>query len=247
MTTTHIPFSYPVGDTWVINAMLNDSAGNPLDLTTAISIDWTLTDSNNNVAIDLNLSSGITLGSGAGSCIITIPATVTQGLAAGNYVDKVVVVMPGDFVSTQFAGPIEAVVFNGTLSPQLSMFRQWFPEFSTVDDISISQSLMVAGLWIDPSKWSKKDYPMAILYWAAHWTQLLQTQLATMEIAGTGSTDIFLRQVRMGERSFSFQQRSGQKQVEAMAAPGESLLSQTIYGQLFIQLRARNIPAVMVV
>jgi hypothetical protein len=133
------------------------------------------------------------------------------------------------------------------LTPDLPTFRQWFPEFSTVDDPSIIQSLYVATLWIDPAMWSKKDYPMAVLYWAAHWAQLVQNQLATMEIAGTGSTDIFLRQIRIGERTLGFASRQGQKEVEAMAAPGESLLSQTIYGQLFIQLRARNIPSVMVV
>jgi hypothetical protein len=134
-------------------------------------------------------------------------------------------------------------------SPDLPTFRQWFPEFGTeaVTDPVVTQALLAASLWIDPDMWSVTDYPMAILYWSAHWIQMIQNQIATMEIAGTGATDVFLRTINIGERTLGFAERSGDSSEEAMAAPGESLFDETIYGMLYLQLRARNIPAVLVI
>jgi hypothetical protein len=135
------------------------------------------------------------------------------------------------------------------LLPDLPTFRQWFPEFGTelVTDSVVTQALLAASLWIDPAMWSVTDYPMAVLYWSAHWIQMIQNQIATMEIAGTGATDVFLRTINIGERTLGFAERSGDSSAEAMAAPGESLFDETIYGMLYLQLRARNIIGVLVV
>jgi hypothetical protein len=134
------------------------------------------------------------------------------------------------------------------MTPDLPTFRSVFSEFSDVSDPQITMLLTtLAPAWVDEDIWSAKDYPLGILYWSAHILQLTLTQQASQAAGGTGETDLFIRQIRFGERSIGFQQRQGQKEVEAMAGPGESLLSQTIYGQQFLQLRARNVPAIAVI
>ena len=50
-----------------------------------------------------------------------------------------------------------------------------------------------------------------------------------------------------GERLVSYQQRAGLAELMKAAAPGEALLELTVYGQAYLQLRARNIIPVAVV
>ena len=126
-------------------------------------------------------------------------------------------------------------------------FRSQFPEFDEVDDPSISQSLNTSKMWLDPAVWAPLDYDQAYLMWAAHLLSLIQMQTASTELGGTGETDLFVRSVSIGERRVVFQERRGTTVSEKMAGPGEDLLDQTIYGQMFLQLRGRNIiPVAMV-
>jgi hypothetical protein len=120
-------------------------------------------------------------------------------------------------------------------------FRSQFPEFDSVLDGDVVTALNTAALFVDPLIWSAGDYGPALLNLAAHFTALKQMQIAASEIGGTGETDIFVRSISFGERHVQFQQRQGAKEIEALAGPGESLLSETIYGANFIMLRARNV------
>lgn len=132
---------------------------------------------------------------------------------------------------------------------QIYKFRSQFNEFSgnNVADPDIALSIDTASLWIDQNLWSANDYPLAILYWAAHFLTLKQMQLASVQLGGTGTTDLFIRNITFGERSVGFQQRQGAKSSEALAGPGEELLNETIYGQLYLMLRTRNVPGVAVI
>lgn len=127
-------------------------------------------------------------------------------------------------------------------------FRSRFPEFGTdVNDPDIQQSLVTALLWVDPAIWSSTDYNQALLFWAAHFLTLKQWQLATVQLGGSGETDIFIRQISFGERRVSFAERRSGQATEKMSGPGESMLEYTVYGQLYLMLRARNVPAVAIV
>lgn len=126
-------------------------------------------------------------------------------------------------------------------------FRSQFPEFETVDDPSISNALNTSKLWLDPNVWDAADFQQAYLLWAAHLLSLILMQTASTELGGTGETDLYVRSISFGERRVVFQERRGAKGEEVSAGPGESLLDQTIYGQMFLMLRSRNIIPVAIV
>lgn len=137
---------------------------------------------------------------------------------------------------------------NGqTLVQLVFQFRSRFDEFDSDSDADISNAIRQASMFVDPAIWNPKDYAAAILNLAAHFQSLKDMQLASTELGGTGETDIYVRSIHMDDRSVAFNQRSSQQQVESLSGPGEALLSQTIYGMVYLMLRARNISAVAVV
>jgi Protein of unknown function (DUF4054) len=126
-------------------------------------------------------------------------------------------------------------------------FRAQFPEFATVKDADLAATLNTADVFLDASQWSPRDFATARMYWVAHMLTLQQMQGASVELGGTGMADLFLRQVRIGERTVGFGQRQFAKAAASGAGPGEEMLAYTYYGQLFVQLRSRNIIAIAVV
>lgn len=130
---------------------------------------------------------------------------------------------------------------------QIFQFKSRFPEFETAADADVSSALDTSALWIDPAVWSINDYAQALALWAAHFLTLKQIQLASVQFGGTGSSDIYVRSVSFGERRVVFDARSGSSYGEKMLGPGEQLLLQTIYGQMYITLRARNVIPVAIV
>lgn len=127
-------------------------------------------------------------------------------------------------------------------SRDIYAFRSQFAEFETVSDGDIAVALNTASLWVDSTKWSTTDFPQALLFWAAHFLSLKQMQLASVEFGGTGASDIYIRSISFGERHVVFNERKdAQSEADKMLGQGESMLLDTIYGQLFVQLRSRNI------
>jgi hypothetical protein len=126
-------------------------------------------------------------------------------------------------------------------------FRSRFSEFDTVPDADIADALDISSMWLDPNLWSAADYSLALMFWAAHYLSLKQQQLASVQFGGTGSSDIFIRQISFGERRVAFNQRKNEMASEKMLGPGEQMLLWTIYGQQFLQLRARNIIPVAII
>lgn len=132
------------------------------------------------------------------------------------------------------------------LVPNIFAFRSRFAEFADTSDAEVNLGLQVAKLWVDPTVWNPVDYPEAVMFWAAHFVSLKQQQLASAEFGGGGGIDLFVRSIGIGERRVMFGERgafSGEQQL----GPGESLLEQTIYGMLYLALRARNVPGVLVI
>lgn len=132
-------------------------------------------------------------------------------------------------------------------APDVFAFRSRFPEFSTVKDADLAATLNTADVFLDASQWSTRDFATARMYWVAHMLTLQQMQGATVELGGTGMADLFLREVHIGERTVSFGQRQFAKGAATAGGPGEEMLAYTYYGQLFVQLRSRNIIAIAVV
>jgi hypothetical protein len=126
-------------------------------------------------------------------------------------------------------------------------FRSRFPEFASVLDADIAMALDTGAVWLDQAKWTVRDYPLALLYFAAHYLSLQQQELASVQFGGVGESDLYLRSISIGERHVTFAQRKYITAAEKMLGPGEQMFLLTIYGQYFIQLRSRNIFPIAVV
>jgi hypothetical protein len=106
MTNTHPDFLLYAGSTWQIDATLHDTAGNPLDLTSA-QVVWRLYSANGSKVLELTDGNGIEIVNATGGlCRITVPAAQTATLAPGSYRDDIVVTGSDGFVCTQAVGVI---------------------------------------------------------------------------------------------------------------------------------------------
>jgi hypothetical protein len=129
----------------------------------------------------------------------------------------------------------------------IAAFRSQFSEITPVTDPQIAAVLNVTDVIVQPALWpSAKDYVLARMTYAAHLLTLVLMNTANATIDGTGMSDLFVSSIGFGERHVSFSRRTFEG-VEGMVGPGENLLPTTIYGQLYLQLRNRNIVAVAIV
>ena len=129
----------------------------------------------------------------------------------------------------------------------INSFRSKFAEFEQVGDPDISVALNAADLWLDQTQWIAADFPLARILWAANYLALKELQIEMTETGGVGMSDLFIRSIGIGDRRVMFGERRLAKGTNAMLGPGEEMLTLTIYGEMFLQLRARNFPAVAVV
>lgn len=130
------------------------------------------------------------------------------------------------------------------LEPNVFAFRSRFPEFKDAPDADVQGALDVAALWVDSSTWAAGDWPMAQLFWAAHYLSLMQQETSSSQFGGTAG--LFVRSIGIGERRVMFGERGAGGGKASMAAV-DALLSETTYGQLFMMLRNRNVIGVLVV
>jgi hypothetical protein len=96
----------------------------------------------------------------------------------------------------------------------------------------IQVALLAATQMVDPKIWNPGDYIPAVLYWAAHFLTLKLWQIASAEVGGAGTTDLFIRSIGFGDRRVMFGERRTDTSAQTMLGPGESMLDLTIYGQL---------------
>jgi hypothetical protein len=244
MTATHPDFSFNIGDTWTINAALHATDGSALPLDGA-QVTWTLTDQFGTDIVMLSVGTGIALGDATGMCTITVASSVTRDIAAATYTDAVVVIMPDGWTSTQSVGNV--IIATAAAALTLFNFRERFPEYENISNRDIVLALQVADLFVDPNKWNPADVQDARRFFAAHFLSLKQQQLASVQIGGAGSMDLFIRSVGFGERRVMFGERTAMVKGEVKLGAGEAMLNYTVYGMMYLQLRARNIPSVVVV
>jgi len=132
-------------------------------------------------------------------------------------------------------------------------FRARFPVFASASDADVAIQIDAADAWLDPAMWEPNDFKWARWYLAAHWLTLEELWGAgggASSESGTttvGMSDLYVRQIRMGERMVSFGERQAFSKAEQSAGPGQGLMEATIYGQKYLMLRARNVPRVAIV
>lgn len=129
-----------------------------------------------------------------------------------------------------------------------------FPEFESIADADVAAVLNTADIFVDIGHWPNAvDAAEARRLWSAHLLKLLLLQRASATFGGAlgplggGAFDLYVESVSIGERHFQL----GRRQWFTGARAGSSLVDQTyamtLYGLLYMQLRNRNFPAVMVI
>ena len=107
MPTHHDDIELVIGDEWVINGLLLDNKGQPLDLTSgAVNLGWTLLGPDGNQVPGLSDAATLEPQSG-GIVLITVPDSLTKTLLPARYLDAIRV-WAGDFPATQWIGIILA-------------------------------------------------------------------------------------------------------------------------------------------
>jgi Rod binding domain-containing protein len=130
----------------------------------------------------------------------------------------------------------------------INAFRASFVELAIATDPQIAQAMNMADVMLGSGRnWtSQDDFAMARKLYTAHLLTLQLMQISSDSDGGIGLSDLFVQQIRFGERHISYGQRQAFNKSEA-ADPSDSLLYTTVQGQLFMQLRDRNIIPVMLV
>ena len=129
--------------------------------------------------------------------------------------------------------------------PNIWRFRSRFGEFAKINDADVQGMLDDAVDMLDETKWNAHDYPLAVLYLAAHNLAVRQPALA-----GTGgglTTDTYVRSVGFGERRVMYGERNIYRSTSYKYGPGEALYELTPYGQRYLQLLSRNFPGIMLI
>jgi hypothetical protein len=131
----------------------------------------------------------------------------------------------------------------------MAAFRSKFASLAAIDDASVAGMFDVVDVELGSgSNWvSQADFQLARLALCAHFMIMEQLQVSTATLGGIGMSDVFVRTIRFGERLVGFAQRKAFENIEQTAGPGETLLSSTSYGQLYIRLRDRNIIPIAIV
>jgi hypothetical protein len=149
--------------------------------------------------------------------------------------------------------------------PSAADLKARFPEFATVDAQIVESFISAAANEIEPSQWIEKYYPIAIIYLAAHYMWLYQQQLLiTQQQAiglggGTGGggagseVQTYLSSMSWEDFQISFGSTktagsSGMsRNWDYITGGANPLYGQTMYGQLYLELRKRNLPTVVLI
>ena len=136
-------------------------------------------------------------------------------------------------------------------SQDVLVFKARLPEFSIATDADVAANLDEADMWLDRDKWpNSTDFEWARIFLAAH--NLKLAMIYDMTSGGSSLTSgvvgMYAKSVSFGERRVQFGERkSATSQAGGVTAPGEDLFEDTVYGQKFLRLRARNIPGCLTV
>lgn len=140
-------------------------------------------------------------------------------------------------------------------SQDVISFKSNLPIFASINDADVAAALNTASVMVpDDGTWSETDYPLALRYYAAWLLSMIQLQswsASLMSLSGSsmagGAADLYVSAIRFGERDVSFGRRVPVLSNRTTLGPGEDLLSLNIWGQMFQQLRYRNVVPVMIV
>ncbi len=135
-------------------------------------------------------------------------------------------------------------------SRDVIVFKVRIPEFAATSDPDVAAALDEADMWLDANMWNPADFPWARIWLAAHNLKLEQLYADASSADGSSggnSVGMFVRSVAFGERRVQFGERKFESTKSGVSGPGQEMLQETIYGNNFLRLRARNIVGVITV
>jgi len=148
-----------------------------------------------------------------------------------------------------------------SIGQDIVAFKAAYPEFATDSDATIAAVFNTADVFLESDTWIRqRDFAKAQQLWVAHILTLKNMLGGNLVFGGSSSssttttsgglTDLFVRSIKIGERLVSFDRRqllnTNKASQSTGAGPGEDNLLLTLYGNLFLQLRQRNFPLVVV-
>jgi hypothetical protein len=138
-------------------------------------------------------------------------------------------------------------------SQDIVAFKAQFPVFAGFPDADIAGVFALADVFTDPSGWDATVYAKARFLWVANELIVRRMTGGAPSLPGGLSTmvtptgDLFMREIRFGERTVSFEQRRLFEQIAAGTSAGNAALSLTYFGLQYQLLRDRTFPAVAVI
>jgi hypothetical protein len=132
-------------------------------------------------------------------------------------------------------------------SADVNAFRAQFIELASATDPQIAAALNTTDVMLGSGvNWpNQNDFAMARKQYTAHLVVMQMMQMANAS-DGTGMADMMVTSIKFGERTISFGQRGSATKMQEND-PADAMLFQTQQGQLFMQLRDRNIIGVMLI
>ena len=148
--------------------------------------------------------------------------------------------------------------------PTAAELKARFPEFADVADPQVTIFISAAVNEVEPAQYIEKYYTPAIIYLAAHYMWLYQQQLLinANAVSGGGSggggeegaVQTYLSTMRWEDfqvdfRSSKANTTGGGSTSTWSATMGNvsPLYGRSVYGQLYVELRKRNLPSVVLI
>jgi len=161
--------------------------------------------------------------------------------------------------------PVTPGLVNPTMPPTVEEFRKMFPEFAEVSDEHVQVFIDIGCSWVDPRFWFSPDAKVAAMFAAAHYLSM-QDKASGGELTGStgggvtppgGAVDpelgkIWVKSVRFRDRSVTYDRVSLTDQKKTNSADATKTASSefwnaTLYGQLYLSYRRRNVSHVAVI
>ena len=139
--------------------------------------------------------------------------------------------------------------------PTAAQFKAFFPEFVAVEDDTVNLFISAAQNWVRDD-WPEADWRLAILYLAAHLLIMRPTTAVPGSgVGGGGSTyagdgETYIKSVKFGDRAVTYDVKKGASSSEysgSVAVSADTFLGMTQYGEIFLQIRRRNVFLVAVI
>jgi Protein of unknown function (DUF4054) len=131
---------------------------------------------------------------------------------------------------------------------EIVAFKAHFPLLQDLSDPDVGLAIDAANIFLDANVWpSAVDFQAARWYWIAHWLTMSQRAAMGAELGGSGAIDLFLRGVRYEGKMVQYAQRTYGSESAKDISPTDASYFTTTYGQLFLQLRTRNIIPIAVI